>query len=121
LDKKKIKKFNLDDSYNFWSQVIRNNNKKINTWAIFWYATIFENKGLCLYPKDSLVINLGNDRFAVNTQKNSIVNNKNFKKNGKIKVFPRKVQENETAFKTIKSNLKPNILKKIINRIKDDK
>ena len=119
--KKKIKKFNLDDSYDFWSQVIRNNNKKINTWAIFWYATIFENKGLCLYPKSSLVLNLGNDRFAVNTQKNSIINNRNFKKNGKIKVFPRKVQENETVFKTIKSNLKPNIFKKIINRIKDDK
>ena len=67
--KKKIKKFNLDDSYNFWSQVIRNNNNKINTWAIFWYATIFENKGLCLYPKGSLVLNLGNDRFAVNIKK----------------------------------------------------
>ena len=48
--KNKIKEFNLDNSYDFWSQVIRNEKKIINTWAIFWYATIFIKKGLSINP-----------------------------------------------------------------------
>ena len=43
-----IKEFNLVNSYDFWSQVIRNEKKIINTWAIFWYATIFMKRGLSL-------------------------------------------------------------------------
>ena len=35
-DRKKINKFNLDNSVDLWSQVRRNYNKSINTWAIFW-------------------------------------------------------------------------------------
>ena len=35
-DRKKINKFNLDNSVDFWSQVRSNYNKSINTWAIFW-------------------------------------------------------------------------------------
>ena len=57
--KSKIKKFNIDNNFNFFSQIIRNNEKKINTWAIFWYAIIFEKKGLCLNPTTSLTENIG--------------------------------------------------------------
>jgi hypothetical protein len=63
-NKQKIKKFNLDNHINFWSQIKRNKEKKINTWAIFWYATIFKNKGLCLNPINSLSKNNGYDKFA---------------------------------------------------------
>ena len=36
-----IKEFDLDGSGVFWSQVVANSQHRINTWAIFWYATIF--------------------------------------------------------------------------------
>ena len=29
--------------------------KKINTWAIFWYAEIFNKGGLCISPKKSFL------------------------------------------------------------------
>lgn len=64
--KDKVKKFNLDGDYDFWEQVIANENGKINTWAVFWYATIFNNNGLCLNPTESLVDNIGNDGSGQN-------------------------------------------------------
>ena len=43
---KQINFFNLDGNLNNWSQLTRNHQKKLNTWAIFWNATIFWNKGI---------------------------------------------------------------------------
>jgi hypothetical protein len=54
-------RFNLDDHHNFWSQVELNKSGTINTWAIYWYATIFKAGGLCLGPTQSLVQNIGFD------------------------------------------------------------
>jgi hypothetical protein len=53
--------FDIQSSANFWSQIIRNKNKTLKTWAVFWYATIFVNKGLTIYPKQSFVKNIGMD------------------------------------------------------------
>lgn len=57
--------FDLDGSGVFWSQVTNNQIGKINTWAIFWYATIYENRGLCLNPSKSYVDNIGLDGSGV--------------------------------------------------------
>lgn len=65
-DEPKIYKFNLDGAHNFWNQVIRNHQGNISTWAIFWYATIFENGGLCLNPARSYVQNIGIDGTGIN-------------------------------------------------------
>lgn len=54
-------RFDLDGSGIFWGQVEANAKKRINTWAIFWYATIFENGGLCVNPSMSYVNNIGHD------------------------------------------------------------
>jgi hypothetical protein len=58
---KDIYHFNVNGSYNFWSHLIANKQKKLNTWAIFWYANIFLEDGLCLHPSVSLVANIGHD------------------------------------------------------------
>jgi GT2 family glycosyltransferase len=60
-----IYRFNLNGANNFWDQVVNNMNGKINTWAIFWYATIFKNSGLCLNAFHSLVKNIGLDGSGV--------------------------------------------------------
>lgn len=59
-------RFDLNGSGIFWSQVEANAQGKINTWAIFWYATIFQNDGLCLNPVTSFVDNIGQDGSGVN-------------------------------------------------------
>lgn len=59
--KEDIYKFNLDNSYNFWSQVVDNANGKLFTWAVFFYATVFAHDGLVLYSAGSLSKNIGFD------------------------------------------------------------
>lgn len=62
----KIRRFNLNNSHDFWGQVLDNYRGHLNTWAIFWYATIFENNGLCLTPSVSLTQNIGFDGSGEN-------------------------------------------------------
>jgi hypothetical protein len=56
-----INRFNLEGSHDFWSYIQKNIDGDISTWAIFWYATIFKQGGLCLNPTQSLVLNIGLD------------------------------------------------------------
>ena len=54
--------FNIEGSdKGMWAQIEGNASGEINTWAVFWYATLFINKGLCLAPTKSLVKNIGFD------------------------------------------------------------
>lgn len=68
FNKDKIHKFNLDGKHNFWSQVLDNNENRINTWAIFWYATIFSKNGLCVNPSKSFTENIGFDEKGTHTK-----------------------------------------------------
>jgi hypothetical protein len=61
-----IRRFNLDGIEDWWSQVLANANGTKDTWAIFWYATIFQKNGLCLQPYNSFVRNNGWDGTGVN-------------------------------------------------------
>lgn len=56
-----IARFNLDGAQDYWSQVLANQTGELKTWAVFWYATIFRNRGLCLSPYFSYVENIGFD------------------------------------------------------------
>lgn len=58
-------RFNLDGTHNFWEQVEHNIQGKANTWFIFWYASIFNQGGLCLYPAQSFSLNIGHDGTGV--------------------------------------------------------
>ena len=85
----KIKKFNIENSTDYWSQVVRNHKKLINTWAIFWYSTIFDKKGICLSPVASLTQNIGNDKYSTHQPNKNLLStkiNRNFFNKKKIKI-----------------------------------
>ena len=83
--KSKIKKFNFDNTSNYFSQIERNYNKTLNSWAIFWYATIFEKKGLCINPVKSLSKNIGYGVNATNTHSiTKVLNPKIYNLNKKL-------------------------------------
>ena len=68
--KRMIWEFNIDGSSpGNWTQVEQNLAGKINTWAVFWAATIYLNKGLILTPCKSLVNNVGFDNSGENCGK----------------------------------------------------
>ena len=101
FSKDDIYKFNLDGVENFWSQVLANRDKKINTWAIFWYATIFKRNGLSLNPAISYVRNIGHDSSGVHCGESDFQDNVLLNDKDKIN-FNIKLVENEVAVNKIK-------------------
>ena len=117
-DKNKIKEFNFDNSINFYSQILRNYNNQLNSWAIFWYATIFYKKKLCLNPTKTFTQNLGISKKATNTKSientfNSVLTNFEYQNFN----YPNKIIENEEIYKIIKRNFKLNKYKNIIKKV----
>ncbi len=108
-------KFNLDGSFENFSQIIRNHNKTLSSWAIFWNATIFLNKGLCLNPVKSLTLNIGQDLSGTNTI-NSQLSNRSLNNKKKFN-FPTNIVEDFKMRKEIIDHLrtkKNNFLNKIL-------
>ncbi len=52
----------VEGSYpDFWNQLEANALGVHNDWDIKWFSSVVVNNGLCLYPKHSLVVNIGFD------------------------------------------------------------
>ncbi|HHR6139281.1 TPA: hypothetical protein ACS72F_003222 [Providencia alcalifaciens] len=114
-----IQKFNLDGYHNFWSQVEENISGKLNTWAIFWYATIFSHKGLCLNPTTSFVANIGNDGSGENCGNIDIYRNKTSQKT--ISDWSNTIEENTNIVFLIKhfyKTSKPSFVRRVLSKIK---
>jgi len=120
FSKKDIKKFDLDGAASFWRQILDNKTGRIDTWAIFWYATIFANRGLCLNPVKSYVENIGLDGSGVHCKEGDLFTNRqtlNFEQNVR---FPDKIVENEYVVELVKKFLrseKRSVAKKLLNKI----
>ncbi len=50
--------------------LLLNFKRKANTWAVYWYYTIFKNRGLTITPYKTLVFNSGFDLKSTNTKIN---------------------------------------------------
>jgi hypothetical protein len=60
-DKALRSRFNLDDSYDYFSMLQRQIAGSIDSWAIRWYWSVFRQPGLTLFPPVSAVNNIGFD------------------------------------------------------------
>lgn len=123
-DRKMRKKFNMGFPY---SDMLYNQyNRGKLTWDVLWYWTIFTNQGLTLFPKKTMVNNIGMDGTGVHytdpTQKNRIeILTSEFDADE----LPKEVKEhdifllkNEEALKHL-SNYPRSIIKKCVRELKD--
>ena len=86
----------------FWSQIEANLRGTLNTWAIFWYATIYEHSGLCLNPVISFVDNIGLDGSGENCSRTTRYQHQ--KLNIELDLsFPENEIESSSAVRVIKS------------------
>lgn len=113
--KDEIKRFNIDGYQDFFKQVINNKKLESNTWAIFWYVSIFKEKGLCLNPSQTFVKNIGVDGTGINCGSSDLyTNNLNIK--NKIQ-FTTQIIESNLAIDKIKEFNKSIVSKrKIFNK-----
>jgi GR25 family glycosyltransferase involved in LPS biosynthesis len=109
-----IRSFNLDGYKDFWGQVEGNRMGVINTWAVFWYATIFINNGLCVNPYFSYAKNTGLDGSGVHCVKNRALQDKQML-NRYGKFTPQLIlEEDENAVAQIKRHFATSERKKIL-------
>jgi hypothetical protein len=57
--------FNLQGAYPYYTQLQLQASGQLDVWGVRWYASMFAKKGLCLYPAQSLVQNIGMDGSGV--------------------------------------------------------
>ncbi len=61
--------FSRDASIAYWNNLFdKMFHKKIDTWDYQWVYTIFKEKGLCIFPKNNLITNVGFDSRATHTK-----------------------------------------------------
>jgi hypothetical protein len=100
FDKDKIKRFSIDNTENFWKQVKEYKAGKINSWAIRWYLTLFNHNGLALYPRESMIQNMGTDGSGTHSDTDTAYYVELSTKS--ISYFPKEIEENQQAYEAIK-------------------
>ncbi len=95
FSRKDIFHFNMENSADFWGQVVDNYSGDIKTWAIFWSATLYQNNGLMLYPRDSLVYNIGFDGTGEHEEGTDFYNA--VLRQSPYNEFPETIEENKKA------------------------
>lgn len=117
-DPKMIHEFNLRGNYNYFRMLKSQIIGETNSWAIRWYLSVFFLNGLVLYPKQTLVENIGFD----GTGENCIVSSikvKRFENTFHVVTYPSLIQVSghlEDVFKVLPKP-KPS-LRSIISYIK---
>lgn len=110
------KLFNYDNSYDYTGMVSNQLHAKINSWAIFWYASVFLKGGVTLYPAKSLVENIGFDGSGTHCSKTlSSTKNYDLKYTLTTDIYEKSIHRKIVASYLKKNNIMKNILKKIIN------
>lgn len=110
--KEQIKDFSCSYKTDFWLQMLLNKDNVYNTWAIFWYATIFDNQGLCLSPYKSLVSNCGMDNSGEHSSINTSCETESV--DFDVSFFPKDIVADVELEKNISYFLRCNYQKKLM-------
>ena len=111
------REFNLDGAYNFYRQLQLNITGQIRTWAVQWYASIFVNHGLTLYPHRSLVRNFGHDGSGTHCQPNLIHHQPALAESVPVETIP--VEMHAAAREALRRHLCPPFGRRVANRIRE--
>jgi len=65
-DRRKIREFDIEGHANFFNQLVNNRDGRIYTWAVRWYASWLSAGGYSLFPRHSLIRNIGHDDTGEN-------------------------------------------------------
>jgi hypothetical protein len=96
-NKKMTKEFDFSGAYPYTRMLKDQTNGKNNSWAIRWYASAFLKNKLTLYPKESLIYNIGFDGSGINCGNKDNFNKTDQVENIKIEVKKIEIKENSEA------------------------
>lgn len=104
FDEKKISDFTFEGTMNFWRQIQQQKEKKIDSWAIRWYASVFLRGGLALSPNQSLIENIGHDGSGIHSEISKMF--VTTIRNEPITCFSNKVEESKNGYLALKHYFK---------------
>jgi hypothetical protein len=112
------KRFNLSGAYPFYKMLRSQVENGVDSWAIRFYLSVFMQDGLTLYPKYTLVKNIGMDGSGIHCRVESEQNDVNdfFK----IRNYPTKIEISPVAKKKLEIFLKKqmNAIRRVFRFIK---
>ena len=119
--KKLIREFNFNNKKDYFRMLLKNLHSENKSWAVQWYASAFIKNMYTLYPKYTLIKNIGVDGSGKNTFLKYNVNS-NFTKRYIVNKY-KKVEENKLArlkFENYFEKTEKNIVEKIYFKIFDE-
>ena len=117
--RKMIKKFNLNNCFDYFGMLQRRNKKLNESHAIVWKASTFINKMLSLYPSNSFVQNIGFDATGTHYNKYDKLHGHSDLIEKKIIPQKIKIEESVDAIRFTEKYYKNNKIKIFLNKIKN--
>ena len=106
IDRRLRTRFNLNGAVNYFNMLEAQQEGRIDSWAIRWYLSTFKNNGFTLYPKKTLVENIGFDGSGTHYRQAS--NRHRLKLSDfLVKTYPARVMTDQTCFTLIQDYFKP--------------
>ena len=116
--RKMIKKFNLNNCFDYFGMLERRNKKLNESHAIVWKASTFVNKMLSLYPSNSFVQNIGFDATGTHYTKYDKLHGHNVLIEKKITNKKIKVEEKIDAIRFLEKYYRNNKIKFFLKKLK---
>lgn len=106
-DKKTIRRFNLDNSYDYYSMLMKQlkNDQGISSWGIMFWLNAFKHQYMVLYPKHALCTNNGFDGSGRHNSDKEIKDFDDFSPENRVTFYPENVASNEAIFSLLKHKL----------------
>lgn len=117
------RRFNVDDTYDYYGMACQQRDGKIDSWGIRWQLSLFACDGLVLYPRESLVYNSGVDASGTHGKGHAAFQRRlgNSVIGSGVVSWPRIVAKDEVAMTQVKELLRanrPGILQRIVERFR---
>ncbi|MFH2008149.1 MAG: glycosyltransferase family 2 protein [bacterium] len=97
------RRFDLDGAYPYRSMLVDQLQGNVDSWAICWWWSFFVNNGLCLFPRRSLLVNIGFDEQATHTTGGDrSYNDPDWSEGRSVQRLPRLVAVDDESFERLK-------------------
>ncbi|MEJ8566894.1 hypothetical protein [Elongatibacter sediminis] len=108
------------DGYSFhFEELERNVRGELNTWAVRWYASIFLLNGLCLYPRKTLVRNIGFDGSGVHCHNDKMRYHRRLRLARNVEPERRCISEDKAYLKAIQAHYRETLRVWTHTRVRD--
>jgi len=111
--------FDIGGRYEYFRMLESQRRGDTDSWAIRWYLSVFMRKGLILYPRKTLVRNLGFDGSGVNCVASSIADDV-IDQNFRVLLMPQHIEVTNEYNMVLESIPRPRLnLKTLMNRLQN--